>query len=73
MPMLMSGILTRESFKTYVGQRLRDCVVDAMRKSEAYTPLAHSTIKRRRNRSDVPLIDTGTLLSSISFEVIEGV
>lgn len=73
MPMLMSGILTRESFKTYVGKRLRDCVVKAMRKSEAYTPLAHSTIERRRNRSNVPLIDTGTLLSSVSFEVIEGV
>lgn len=73
MPMLMSGILTREAFKTYVGQRLRDCVVDAMKKSEAYTPLAPSTINRRRNRSNVPLIDTGTLLSSVSFEVIEGV
>ena len=72
-PMLMSGMMTRESFKTYVGQRLRDCVVDAMKKSEAYTPLAPSTIKARRKHSDVPLIDTGTLLSSVSFEVTEGV
>lgn len=72
-PMLTSGMMTRETFKTYVGQRLRDCVVEAMRKSEAYTPLAPSTVKRRRNRSNVPLIDTGTLLSSVSFEVIEGV
>lgn len=72
-PMLMSGMMTRESFKTYIGQRLRDCVVDAMRKSEAYTPLAQSTIKQRRKHSNVPLIDTGELLNSVSFEVKEGV
>lgn len=72
-PMLMSGMMTRESFKTYVGQRLRDCVVEAMRKSEAYTPLAQSTIRHRRKHSNVPLIDTGELLNSVSFEVKEGV
>lgn len=72
-PMLTSGIMTREEFKTYVGERLRDCVVEAMRKSEAYTPLAPSTIKARRKHSSVPLIDTGTLIKSVSFEVIEGV
>lgn len=71
-PMLMSGMMTRESFKTYVGQRLRDCVVDAMRTSEAYTPLAQSTIRQRRKHSNVPLIDTGELLNSVSFEVKEG-
>lgn len=72
-PMLTSGMMTRESFKTYVGERLRDCVVGAMRKSEAYTPLAPSTIKARRKYSSVPLIDTGTLINSVSFEVKEGV
>lgn len=72
-PMLTSGMMTRESFKTYVGERLRDCVVEAMRKSEAYTPLAQSTIRQRRKHSNVPLIDTGELLNSVSFEVIEGV
>lgn len=72
-PMLTSGMMTRESFKTYVAERLRECVIDAMRKSEAYTPLAQSTIRQRRKHSNVPLIDTGELLNSVSFEVIEGV
>lgn len=43
-----------------------------MRISSDYEELADSTVARRRNKSNKPLIDSGQLIDSISFQVIDG-
>lgn len=55
-----------------VGMAAKGAVQRAIRDSDMYRPLAASTVRRRRKGSARPLIDTGTMLNGVSYDVKAG-
>lgn len=68
LPLLLSGRVTYAQFMAYMGQRGVDELKAAMREGQ-WAPLSARTLSNRRHGGDVPLIDTGKLINSISFEI----
>lgn len=52
-----------------VGMAAKGAVQRAIRNKDMYKPLAEATIARRRKGSERPLIDTGTLVNGVSYDV----
>lgn len=69
LPALLSGKMSGRSFMVLLGQRAADEIKAAMLEGN-WEPLAESTKKRRRHGGAKPLIDTGTLKDSVSFELM---
>lgn len=65
-PKVLSGRMSVDMLLKYVGERAREAVQKAIREGE-YAPLAASTVARKG--SSVPLIDTGRLVNSVTFEI----
>lgn len=65
-PMVLDGTMSVDSLLAFIGERAKNAVQKAIREGE-YTPLAPSTIARKG--SSVPLIDTGRLVNSVTFEI----
>lgn len=68
LPALFSGRMTYDQFMAYLGQRALDELKKSMREGN-WKPLSPVTLQRRRHGGDTPLIDTGTLINSASFEI----
>lgn len=65
-PHVMKGAMSVDMMLKYIGERAREAVQKAIREGE-YEPLAASTVERKG--SSVPLIDTGRLVNSVTFEI----
>ena len=65
-PMLLSGAMSVDSMLAFIGERAKNAVQKAIRDGE-YEPLAASTVARKG--SSVPLIDTGRMVNSVTFEI----
>lgn len=52
-----------------VGVAAKGALQRAIRDSDRYEPLAPSTVARRRGGSSRPLIDTGTLVNSVGYDI----
>ena len=73
-PQVLRGEISAEHFYKIIGEQLMSCIQDAMDDSEKYVGLSDATIKARRHRtpsnnSAKPLIDTGHLKGSVTFEI----
>lgn len=68
LPELLSGKMSKTAFLEMLGSRMAGEIKDAMTKGQ-WAPLSPKTIKRRRHGGSQPLIDTGTLRASVSFEI----
>lgn len=68
-PMYLSGAIGIEGIFTVIGERAKNSVQEAIRKGD-YIPLSPSTIKAKK--SSTPLIDTGKMVESVTFEVRRG-
>lgn len=73
-PQVLRGEITTEHFYKIIGEQLMSCIQDAMRDSDKYEPLSEATKQSRRHRSipndsAIPLIDTGHLVNSVTFEI----
>lgn len=63
-----SGEMNARQVFEFLGQKAADEIKKAMRNG-AWTPLSPSTVASRRHGGAKPLIDTGTLVNSVSFEI----
>lgn len=71
-PRIISGQASIEMLCLELGNRLKDCITQAMRESDKYEPLHESTLEARRKQgrpSSIPLIDTHQLIDSVSLEI----
>ena len=68
LPKVLSGTMSVDSFLSMVGARMEGKIREAMTDGN-WTPLAPSTLARRRHGGNAPLVDTGTLRASVSHEV----
>ena len=68
LPELLSGKMSKTAFLEMLGSRMAGEIKDAMTNGQ-WAPLSPKTIKRRRHGGSQPLIDTGTLRASVSFEI----
>lgn len=69
LPRVLSGAMGVEEFGKLVAVRVKDSVVEAIRDSGRYAPLSPATLKNRRHGGDTPLVDTGAMVNSVTFEV----
>lgn len=69
LPRLLSGKMTGRAFMVKIGQRAVDEVKTAMHDGD-WQELSEVTKKLRRHGGYQPLIDTGTLKNSVSFELL---
>lgn len=69
LPRVLSGTMGVEEFGKLVAVRVKDSVVEAIRDSGRYAPLSPVTVKSRRHGGDTPLVDTGAMVNSVTFEV----
>lgn len=69
LPSVLGGTMSIDEFLTEIGKRARDAVKKAISDGD-YAPLAPSTIAAKG--SSTPLIDTGTMMRSVTFEVRRG-
>lgn len=69
LPQVLAGAISVEAFAKLVAVRVKDSIIEAMRDSGRYQPLSPATLKARRHGGSTPLIDTGSLINSVSFEV----
>lgn len=68
LPVYAAGGMSARQVFEFLGQKGADEIKEAMR-GGPWTPLSEATKARRRHGGDRPLVDTGTLLNSVSFEV----
>ncbi len=68
-PQVLSGRMTVEAFAEQVAIRMKDAIVEAIRTGN-YAPLSPVTIEKKGSAQ--PLIDTGTMVNSVTFEVRTG-
>lgn len=62
---------TAEEILNSIGVMQKGLIQDTITKSPSWAaPNADSTIKRKRKGSDVPLIDSGTMLQSVNYVVV---
>jgi hypothetical protein len=66
MPSVLGGTMTIDQLLTEIGKRARDAVKKAISDGD-YAPLSPRTVAAKG--SSVPLIDTGTMMRSVTFEV----
>ena len=62
------GKMSKTAFLEMLGSMMAGEIKDAMTNGQ-WAPLSPKTIKRRRHGGSQPLIDTGTLRASVSFEI----
>lgn len=65
-PEVLSGRMTADGLFTVIGERARNAVQKAIREGK-YAPLSPKTIAAKG--SSVPLIDTGRMVDSVTFEI----
>lgn len=65
---VLSGTMSIDKLKYKLGLVAHRDVVNYISTAN-FTPLKPSTIKRRRKKSNRPLVDTGLLRNSLSFEI----
>lgn len=68
LPQYAAGRLNARQILEYLGQRGADELKAAMRDGP-WAPLSEFTKANRRHGGEKPLIDTGTLVNSVSFEI----
>lgn len=66
MPMYLSGKLSVDGVLKSIGERAKESVQEAIRTGD-YAPLSERTIAAKG--SSTPLIDTGKMVESVSFEI----
>lgn len=66
MPMYLSGTLSVDGVLKSIGERAKESVQEAIRTGD-YAPLSERTIAAKG--SSTPLIDTGKMVESVSFEI----
>lgn len=66
MPLYLSGVVTIDAVMKSIGERAKNSVQEAIRTGD-YVPLSGKTIKAKG--SSTPLIDTGKMVESVSFEI----
>lgn len=66
MPMYMSGMMSIDGLFTVLGEKAKEAVQQAIREGD-YAPLSPKTVLAKG--SSVPLIDTGTMIESVTFEI----
>ncbi len=71
LPDVLSGRMTERMFMERLGAVAAGEVKRAMTDGK-WAPLAPSTLAKRRHGGSAPLVDTGTLSSSVSFEIVDG-
>lgn len=70
LPRLIRGEISEKQFYEVIGSYMAGAIKEAMTNG-AWVPLSQTTLKLRRHGGNKPLIDTGTLRASVSFEVRE--
>ena len=68
LPRYISGQMTARQLFEFLGQKGVDEIKDSMRNGQ-WVALSPYTIANRRHGGDKPLIDTSTLVNSVSFEI----
>lgn len=68
LPKVLNKKMTQKALLTQIGERMAGEIKEAMTNGD-WQPLAPATLRARRHGGDKPLIDTGTLRSSVSFEI----
>lgn len=67
LPALLSGKMTRREFEERLGSYMVGEIRTAMTEGQ-WAPLSAYTLKNRRHGGSRPLVDTGTLRASVSYE-----
>lgn len=68
LPRYLSGQMDARGVLEFLGQKAADEIKTAMR-SGPWTPLSAVTVANRRHGGAQPLVDTATLVNSVSFEI----
>lgn len=68
LPLYASGRMSARQVLEFLGQKAADEIKESMR-TGPWAPLSAVTKELRRHGGDQPLVDTGTLVNSVSFEL----